>query len=343
MTHRERVLKTFDFEPVDRVPIDIMEAQIWPELADYYKQTYGLTSGEQILNHIDTDFRWIFLNYTGPKKIKPVEGLADDWNLTYSDALYKRPLSEANSVKDIENHKWPDPALWETPDFKAAREKWPEHALIYMPGWMPLFCGALNAFGMEEAMVKMYLEPDIFEAFISRHNEFYMEVLEKGLKAAQGYCDICWLGDDYASNVGLLVDPELWRKMIKPYQAKQVELAHKYGMKVLFHSCGSVKQILPDFIEIGINALLVFQTSAVGMDAETISKEYGGKLVFYGGVDVQKLLTLGSPEDVRREVRSNIEAFSKCGGYIVANSHHGLPDIKGENMDAMYDEAKKQL
>ena len=75
-------------------------------------------------------------------------------------------------------------------------------------------------------------------------------------------CDICWLGDDYASQTGMLMRPDLWRRYIKPYLAEEVQLARKHGLYVLFHSCGAVRPILPDLIEIGVNALEVFQTSA---------------------------------------------------------------------------------
>ena len=162
-----------------------------------------------------------------------------------------------------------------------------------------------------------------------------MAILERALPAARGVCDLCWLGDDYASQTDLLFSPDLWRKLIKPYLAAEVALARKFDLAVLFHSCGNVRKILPDLIEIGVNALLVFQTSAVGMDADSIAAEFGGRLAFYGGVDVQQLLSFGSPADVAKAVEANARAFAKHGGYIVANSHHGVSTIQGRNIEAM--------
>jgi uroporphyrinogen decarboxylase len=104
---------------------------------------------------------------------------------------------------------------------------------------------------------------------------------------------------------------------------------------VLFHSCGAVREILPDLIDIGVGALLVFQTTAVGMDVPSMVRDFGGRLAFYGGIDIQQLLSFGTPEEVKATVRRNVEAFSECGGYIVANSHHGVTTIKGENIEAM--------
>ena len=193
---------------------------------------------------------------------------------------------------------------------------------------------------MKEALVKMYTEPAVFEAFISRQHAFYMDILGRGLKAGRGLCDICWLGDDYASQTEMMFSPDLWRKFIKPYLAEQVSLARAHDMHVLFHSCGNVRRILPDLIDIGVSALLVFQTTAKDMDAASIADEFGGRLAFYGGMDVQHLLSFGTADDVARAVRDNARAFEKHGGYIVANSHHGVSTIKGRNIETMCEAAR---
>ena len=112
-------------------------------------------------------------------------------------------------------------------------------------------------------------------------------------------------------------------------------------MYVLFHSCGAVRPVLEDFIELGVDALLVFQTTAAGMDPEAIAKEFGGRISFYGGIDVQTLLSFGTAEEVESTVRANVKAFSKCGGYTVANSHFMVSTIKGENIEAMCRAAKE--
>lgn len=332
MTHRERVIRTFKFQQVDRIACDLMESMVWQDLAEYFSSRYGLADKEQILQHLDVDFRWVSVNPTG---MHHGEGLPEGYSDSYSDSLYKRPLAEALTVADVESNYKPDPAKWEIPDFNTAREKWPDYALVFSPGWMPLFAGACDTFGMENAMVKMLTEPCLIEAYLNIHNEFYMDIMKRGLEKGKGLCDICWLGDDYANNSNMLINPDLWRRYIKPHLAKQVNLAKTYGMFVLLHSCGAIRSIIPDLIDIGVDALLVFQTKARGMDAKSIARDFGGKIVFYGGIDAQELLVFGSIEDVRNEVEMNIWEFSKCGGYIVANSHHGLPDIRPENIEMM--------
>jgi uroporphyrinogen decarboxylase len=128
---------------------------------------------------------------------------------------------------------------------------------------------------------------------------------------------------------------------VKPFLAEQVRLLKDHGMFVLLHSCGAVRPILSDLIDIGIDALLVFQTTADGMDPESIARDFGGRMAFYGGIDVQNLLSFGSREDVEREVRRNAAAFAACGGYVVANSHHGERSINGDNIVAMFAAAKR--
>ena len=340
MNHRERVLRTLEFQPVDRVPYDLMEGTVWPELMDYFREKHGLENEDRVLDFMDTDFRWIGMSYVGPPEHAPAEDLPDGWRTTYTDALFERPLVHARTVADVEAYEWPRPEWWEPDDYAGFRDRWRDHAVVFFIGWKPLFCGACNVFGMEEALVKMAAEQDLFEAFVKRQHAFCMALFERGLKAAQGHCDICWLGDDYAGNDSMLMSPALWRRHIKPYLAEQVQLVRDYGMKVLFHSCGAVRAILPDLIEIGVDGLLVFQTSAAGMDPESIAREFGGRLGFYGGVDCQRLLTFGTPDEVRAEVRRNVRAFAQCGGYVVSNAHCHIANIRGENIEAMIEAAR---
>ncbi len=341
MNHRERVMRTLDFEQVDRVAFDLMEGTVWPELMDYFRAREGLETPEQVLEHLDTDFRWVGMLYDGPEEQPPADDLPDGWRTTYSDALYERPLVDAETVSDVEEYSWPDPAWWRPDDYTAFRARWPDHAIVLFSGWKPLFCAACNAFGMEGALMRMAGQPAVFEAFVERQHRFCMEYYGRILAAAEGHCDLCWLGDDYAGNKAMLMSPASWRRFIKPRLAEQMHLVHQHGLRVLFHSCGAVRAILPDLVEIGVDALLVFQTTAAGMEPESVATEFGGRLAFYGGIDCQKLLTFGTPEQVRKQVRTNVAAFADCGGYIVANAHCHIANIRGDNIAAMCDEARR--
>ena len=341
MTSRERILATLSFQRTDRLPVDLMEGSVWSELIEYFRLHHALQSSDEIQDYLGTDCRWIGLRYIGPSYDNPPSTAEKSPERTYSSQFRGASLANAQTVADVERRKWPEPSWLVPGDFRAARKRWPEHALVFGHSWMPLFWTACQEFGMEEALVKMHTQPGVFEAFVSRQHDYYMDILSRALAAGRGVCDICWLGDDYASQTQMMFSPELWRKLIKPYLAQQVAMARRHGMYVFFHSCGNIRGIVPDLIDIGINAHLVFQTTASDMDADSIARDFGGRLAFYGGLDVQQLLSFGTPEDVAATVRSNAKAFEKHGGYIAANSHHGVGTIQGENIEAMCKAARE--
>lgn len=341
MNSRQRVLRTLNFQPVDRPAYDLMEGCVWPELQEYFRQQHGLETYDQVIEFLDPDFRWTFLNYRPPQDAPPPVAPAAPGNLLpadqrlYSKTVVDGPLAQAETVADVERYHLPDPSAWYPADYAPLRARFPDHALVFCPGWMPLFWTACEAFGMQSALVNLATRPALFDAFIQRYHAFCMDILRRGAQGASGYCDIALLGDDFAHQQGMLISPAMWRRHIKPYLAEQVRVLRENGLLVLYHSCGAVRPILPDLIEIGVNALLVFQTTARGMEAASIAQEFGGKLAFYGGIDIQRLLSYGTPEQVAETVRANVAAFAGCGGYIVANSHHTVPTIQGANLVAM--------
>ena len=360
MTSRERVLTTFEFQPVDRLGFDLMEGAVWPALQDFFLRTFGFTTSEEVINFLDPDFRWIGLQYRGPEEPENPAGADEaedaakaesvaraeaadfpqETGRTYSKDVRSGLLNRVKTVGEIDRLQWPDPSYLQPADYKRIREKWPDHAIVFCPGWSPLFWGACEAFGMETALVTLAIKPEVFEAYIRRQHEYYMDFLTRGLDAAAGHCDICWLGDDYAGQKAMLISPSHWRQYIKPYLAEQVSAARSRGMYVLLHSCGAIRPILSDLADIGVNGLLVFQTTAEGMDARSIAADFGGTLVFYGGMDVQRLLSYGTKQDVSSELAANVNAFAGRGGYIAANSHHGVETINGENLVAMCEAAR---
>jgi len=309
---------------------------------DWFRSTRGFTDPGQAIEFLDPDSRWTGVQWAGPPAETPAPPAETPVELpkAFSKDVRSGPLASASTVREVEAFPRGDPKWLVPRDYPALRLMHPDKALILCPGWMPLFWGACEAFGLEVALVKAQTEPALFEAFVRGQHAFYMDFLTRAARAARGHCDICWLGDDYAGQKSMLISPEAWRRLVKPSLAEQVRVIRENGMRVLLHSCGSVRPILPDLIDIGVNALLVFQTTAEGMDPESIAGDFGGRMAFYGGLDVQGLLSFGSRADVEREVRRNVAAFARCGGYAVANSHHGVATINGENIIAMFEAAK---
>lgn len=109
------------------------------------------------------------------------------------------------------------------------------------------------------------------------------------------------------------------------------------GWKIFIHSCGAIYNLIPDLIEAGFDVLNPVQVSATGMDAKRLKSEFGKGLVFWGGgVDTQKTLPFGTPEEVYREVRERIDIFNEGGGYVFNSIHNIQSDVKVENILAMF-------
>jgi uroporphyrinogen decarboxylase len=352
MTHRERILRTLRFEDTDRVAYDLMESAVWPELMAYFRDQHHLDTPEAVWDFLDVDCRWGLLQYHAPEappepvtnNVTPggqVVAPARDYPV-YSQLVSDGPLADAHSPAEVAAYPLTDPAHWQLPDLAAMRERWPDRALVYCPTWtLALFWTACAAFGMEGALIKMHTEPQVFDALVRRQHERGLEILARTLPQVQGVCDVCWLGDDFSGQQALMMNPALWRQLIKPHLAEQVALVRQHGLPVLYHSCGAVREVLGDLADIGVNALLVFQTTAAGMDPESIARDFGGRLAFYGGIDVQQLLSFGTPADVAAAVQRNVAAFADCGGYIVSNAHCSSSTIKGENLVAMCEAARR--
>ena len=336
MTARERALAIFRYEDTDKVCFDLMESRVWDSIGNYFCVEQGLETDEDVREFLDCDFRWS--QEFGDAKPLPrtkeeIVGLS---HKNYSDSQGGYLLGDVTSVAEVDKLFNPDPYEREMPDFRAMREKYPDKALVFCVSWTPFFSGACSVFGMEKAMMTMALEPELYHAFAIKQKEYQCEYVRLAMEAGVAeYCDFFWGGDDFAAESGLLLSPDLWRSLIKPYWKEVFDIPKSKGMNTLFHSCGAVSEVYPDFIEIGIDSHIGVQTSAKGMDIERLAKDFGGDIVIFGGVDAQTTLVQGTMESVEREVKRNIDAFADCGGYIVSNSHFGLPDIPGENLVAM--------
>jgi uroporphyrinogen decarboxylase len=156
------------------------------------------------------------------------------------------------------------------------------------------------------------------------------------------YIDVFIMGDDMGSQHSLLISPQIYRSMIKPYHTEIIEAVKKYSRaKVFFHSDGNIYPLIGDFIEVGVDLLNPVQVSADDMgDTARLKREFGEKLSFCGAIDTQWVLPNGTPEDVREEVRRRIRDLAPGGGYICASVHCMQPDVPVENIMAMFEEVK---
>ncbi|HHY82265.1 MAG TPA: hypothetical protein GX505_06255 [Clostridiales bacterium] len=337
MTSRERALAVYNFQETDVPCFDLMEGTVWPELKEDFDKKYHMSDPEQIQTALGSDFRWtIFRSSYSPVPV-PEDIKNNDSGKSFSDETGFRMLKNVETVAQVrEIMGQMDPENIELPDFKAFRQKYPDKALICCPGWMPAFSGACNDFGMVKALSLMASEPEIIHEYVKLKSRYVVGLIKRCIAAgAAKYCDFLWLGDDFAGESSLLISPKMWRQLFKPALKEQVHEARNAGLMVMFHSCGDVTAVYEDFIEIGINAHIGVQTSCPDMSPEQLAAKIGGRLVIHGGVDAQKTLVDGDFDEVVSQTKRNLKAFSKCGGYVVSNSHHGMPDIGAEKIVAM--------
>ena len=157
------------------------------------------------------------------------------------------------------------------------------------------------------------------------------------LEKYTGAIDLIGCEDDYGTQNGLLMSRDMVERFFMPSLKRHLDLGRKYGAMGYHHCCGAVFDIIPSFIEAGVNVLNPIQTSAAGMDPVKLKREFGKDLAFHGGIDIQQTLRTGSPDSVREEVRSRIDTLGP-DGYIVAPTHTLQPDIPPENLVAMYEQ-----
>jgi uroporphyrinogen decarboxylase len=156
------------------------------------------------------------------------------------------------------------------------------------------------------------------------------------------YIDVIQVNDDLGTQNSPQMSRELYREMLKPYHKKLWSyIKERSGKPILLHSCGSIYDLIPDLIEIGVDALNPVQVSARNMDTRKLKREFGRYITFWGGgCDTQKILPYGTPEDVRSEVRRRAEELGEDGGFVFCQVHNIQHDVPPENILAMYEELK---
>ena len=182
----------------------------------------------------------------------------------------------------------------------------------------------------------MLLNPEIAEAVFRRISAFYLEYGRRILEAANGKIDIFCTGDDFGSQKGLLISPDLWNTFIKKGFQEFINLGKTYNARVMHHTCGSVYGLIPEMIKCNLDILQSIQPEAGGMDPGILKKEFGNRICFQGGISIQDILPKGSAEDVREHVRKTLKTLSPGGGYIACTSHNIQADTPAGNVEALF-------
>ena len=365
-SHRERVIAAFSHEEPDRIPLDLMGNAGGLVDATYFRlrDHLGLSpippirSGstvnyydERILEHLDIDFRRIFLN-RNPGAIQEHDDgtFCDVWGMTYQKAglfvnVNNNPLNRVTTVDEIEAHAWPTAEEMFNTDGLAedARQRYNEtdHALVARNpltyGFLDRSCQLME---MSEFMMAMVLYPDVAQAMIDRILAIYRDVYTLFLNAVGPYVQMVEIGDDLGTQDSLLISPKMYRKFIKPAQQELYDLIHEKapGAALFHHTDGAMFRLLPDLIEAGVNVLNPVQTSAAGMEARGLKEAFGNQLVFHGAIEhFEGDIDL---ETVVAEVKDRIDALAPGGGYVLAPCNHMI-DVRPEVVLAIYETARE--
>ena len=367
LTHRERVTAVFNHQKPDRLPMDLMGNacmlmdQTYLNLRDYLGLSpippvrQGTTANyydERILEHLDIDFRRIFLKKTPGNKIRQEKDdiFSDIWGIRYKRLgelvnVIDHPFAKVTTTQEIENYRWPIiDELFTNKGLKEEAERLFNHTDYALVARNPLPSGflehACSMMGMSEFMLAMISEPEVAKSLINKLLELFKNIYTIFLDAVGPYVQMVEISDDLGSQNNLMISPEMYREFIKPAEQELYALIHeKAPNAALFHHTdGAVFDLIPDLIEVGVNVLNPVQTSSRGMDANRLKNTFGDKITFHGAIE--NLIKSKSSEEIAAEVKSRIDTLGKNGGYIIAPCNHVM-DVRPENLLLVYDTAKK--
>ena len=275
-------------------------------------------------------------NAVEPEKTDGVVRWTDEWGTGWEDDGHGAKTASYPLIDGYDalgSHVFPDPHL--SGRFAQADEILTNRDDLYVRAsvWFTLFERQWMLRGFENTLVDPYLNTADFCALRDRIVEYNLVIIDQWLE--RGVNGI-FFSDDWGSQRGLLMNPDDWCRFYKPSYERMFQRVRDGGADVWMHLCGNVTAILPDLIDAGLNVLNPVQPQA--MDVRQLSREFGGRVCFNGGVDVQGTLIHGSTEDVRREVHELVDLFGRFdGGYIGGTSHSVMPETPLDNVIAMYE------
>lgn len=254
------------------------------------------------------------------------------------------PYAEAQTPADIDAVPLEGPSAEEATFLVSQaveKRRRSDKALLFAFGGNILEAGQLD-FGYETFYMNLALEPELMHYYFGRLVENHIAQLDALIPAIAEHIDLVQFGDDLGTQVAAQISVDMYRSMIKPYHSKLfMHVREKWpDLKVFFHSCGAIAELIPDLIDAGVEALNPVQISARGMEPAFLKREYGADLTFWGGgVNMQQTAVFGSVQDIKEEARRNIEIFSKGGGYVFTQVHNIQANVPPEKIVAIYEAA----
>ena len=358
MNSRERFDLTCRHQNPDRFPLDYLAKR---DADQMLKRYFGVSTERELLDLLGCDLyhlsaRDISQNeaflpiYRGPalpasetERICPFgiryQRAAYDWKLGADEAL-SGPLENAGSPADVLRHPWPKPEHF---DVQALIPECEQNAGRVIVGgfWTAIFGNAYRMHGFENFLMNMAMRPELIKTLVDRLTEFYLELNERLFSELRGRIDLYYFGNDFGSQNGLLFSRDMWRQFFFENYRRLIDLAHGHGLKVMVHSCGSIRQIMADLIEVGVDIIDPVQTTADGMEPIGLKEDFGDRIVFHGAVDTQGVLPTASQEGVEQHVLEIMRELGRDGGYIFAPCNAIQADTPPENVESMYRAARE--
>lgn len=374
MNSRERVNLALNHKTADRVPFDLGAtvltsihvnayrrlrdylglSPVEPRVVDIFQQIVAVD--DDLHARLKVDVRDVAPRSSATFKIdvKEMEGYTyfyDEWGIgwkmprdggLYYD-MFDHPLKHAQTPADIENYPWPDPvdpARFAGLAERARHAAEVEHQAVFLGGlsagimemaaWMRGFANYFSDFANNETLLVCLLEKVM---------ELKMAYWERALAEVGDCVDAIGEADDFAGQFRMLISPAMYRRIVKPRHKQLFDFIHaRTQAKIFFHSCGAIRPVIGDLIDAGVDILNPIQVSATGMDSAELKREFGKDIVFWGGgVDTQRVLGDGTPQQVRDDVRRRIEDLAPGGGFVFATVHNIQGNVPPENIMAMWE------
>ena len=256
--------------------------------------------------------------------------------------MFHHPLADADSLEEFKTYPFPDPldpgrlaplrrrAEAAARTGRAVALAGPSAGIAEVYSWLR---------GYEQYYMDLALNPDFVTFMLDRLVEFKSAFWERALTGVGDLVDVVVEADDLGGQQAPLISPRTYRKLIKPrHQRLYSFIKAQAPVKLFYHTCGAVRRLIPDLIEVGVDILNPVQISAAGMDLVQLKQEFGRDLVFWGGgVDTQWMLGNGTPDQIREHVKQNIDALAPGGGFVFAAVHDIQADVPPENIMATWE------
>lgn len=334
MNNRQWIQRVLDRTDDTPVPYNLPLSPVAQRRLEEYYQTKDIEA-----------FLDLPIRMTGTKSIKPLYAspgefgshATDEYGVVWTTNEIDRgaPVGPCITKPSLSGYRFPDPTAEYR--FEHLGQWCTQNAEHYRIVWIgDLWERATFMCGMEDLLLYVALEPEFVNDLLTGIADYVLRTMD--ILFDRFEFDCVAISDDYGTQGSLLISPEAWRRFVKPRLADMFSKAKSADRRVFLHSCGNVRAVVPDLIDLGLDILHPIQPEA--MDVLELKSQFGDQLTFCGGLGTQDLLVNGSPDEVRDEVQRLKQELGHNGGYILESGITIQADVPLENMVAMIEAAQ---